>query len=44
MSRPLQETHDSDNNSYRLYGRTTDGRKIYVAVRDTTWGTAHPIL
>jgi hypothetical protein len=44
LQRPLTEEHDPANNSYKLYGHTGDGRKIYVAVKDTTWGTPDPVI
>ncbi|MEV2278728.1 DUF4258 domain-containing protein [Nocardiopsis sp. NPDC049922] len=44
LTRPLKEEHDPENYSYKLYGRTGDGRKIYVAVKDTSWGTSDPVL
>ncbi|MFV2196897.1 DUF4258 domain-containing protein [Nocardiopsis sp. LOL_012] len=44
LTRPLEEEHDSKNNSYKLYGHTRDGRKIYVAVKDTKWGTPDPVF
>ncbi len=44
LQRPLAEELDSANNSYKLYGHTGDGRKIYVAVKDTTWGTPDPVI
>jgi hypothetical protein len=44
LQRPLEEKHDFENNSYKLYGHTGDGRKIYVAVKDTTWGTQDPVI
>nr|WP_275040882.1 hypothetical protein [Nocardiopsis halotolerans] len=42
--RPLDGKHGSTDNSYELYGWTGDGRKIYVAVKDTTWGTPDPVI
>ncbi|MGW8529740.1 DUF4258 domain-containing protein [Nocardiopsis sp. NPDC055824] len=44
LARPLMEVHDAENNSYKLYGRTVDGRKIYVAVHDMSWGTSDPVI
>ncbi|GAA1466987.1 DUF4258 domain-containing protein [Nocardiopsis exhalans] len=44
LARPLEERHDPDNNSYRVYGHTGDGRKIYVAVRDASWQTSDPVI
>ncbi|MCP3011727.1 DUF4258 domain-containing protein [Nocardiopsis dassonvillei] len=44
LQRPLAEERDAENNSYKLYGHTGDGRKIYVAVKDTTWGTPDPVI
>ncbi len=40
----MRSARDSANNSYKLYGHTGDGRKIYVAVKDTTWGTPDPVI
>ncbi|WP_306370328.1 DUF4258 domain-containing protein [Nocardiopsis sp. CC223A] len=44
LQRPMDEVYDPENRSYKLYGRTTDGRKIYIAVKDTTLGTDNPVI
>ncbi|MUL43586.1 DUF4258 domain-containing protein [Streptomonospora sp. PA3] len=44
VARPVNVVHDPQNRSYKLFGWTGDGRRIYVAVREDSWGTGDPVL
>ncbi|WP_179767375.1 DUF4258 domain-containing protein [Streptomonospora nanhaiensis] len=44
IARPAREEHDPTNHSYKLYGWTTEGRWIYVAVTEDSWRTEHPVV
>lgn len=44
LDQPVDEVYDPDNRSYKVYGHTAGGWKIYVAVTDTSWQTGDPVI